>query len=152
IWEVRSEPAHFTQSKMMCWVALDRACQLASSGHIPAQSAPRWRREANAVRAFVEERCWSSSKHSYVRSPGTEGIDASLLLGVLFGYGGPPDRLVGTVDAVRRELAVGPFVYRYFGDDGLTGSEGAFLACSFWLAEALARTRRRDDAGELFET
>jgi GH15 family glucan-1,4-alpha-glucosidase len=73
------------------------------------------------------------------------------LFAVLFGYAGPPDRLTSTVDAVRRELTDGPLVHRYFADDGLPGSEGAFLPCSFWLAEALARIERRDEAAELFE-
>jgi GH15 family glucan-1,4-alpha-glucosidase len=152
IWEVRSERRQFTHSKMMCWVALDRACRLANDGHISGDGALRWHHEAHAIRAFVEERCWSSSKHSYVRFPDAEDVDASVLLGVVFGYAGPPDRLAGTVDAVRRELTDGPFVYRYFADDGLTGSEGAFLACSFWLTEALARTKRQDEAAELFES
>jgi GH15 family glucan-1,4-alpha-glucosidase len=151
IWEVRSEPRHFTQSKMMCWVALDRACRLAGDGHIPGEGASRWRREANLIRAFVEDRCWSPSKRSYVRFADTEDLDASLLFAVLFGYAGPPDRLTSTVDAVRRELTDGPLVHRYFADDGLPGSEGAFLPCSFWLAEALARIERRDEAAELFE-
>jgi GH15 family glucan-1,4-alpha-glucosidase len=86
IWEVRSRPLHFTQSKMMCWVALDRACQLADGGHIPAGHAPRWRAEADAIRAFVDAQCWSTDKASYVRSSGSEELDASLLLGILFGY------------------------------------------------------------------
>jgi len=151
IWEVRDEPRHFTHSKMMCWVALDRACRLAHAGHL-AGDATSWRHEANTILDFIEQRCWSSSKRSYVRSPGVEDVDASLLLGVLFDYAGPPERLASTVDAVRRELGDGPFVYRYRADDGLRGSEGAFLACSFWLAEALARTKRLGEAAELFES
>jgi GH15 family glucan-1,4-alpha-glucosidase len=152
IWEVRDAPRHFTHSKMMCWVALDRACRLAHAGYLPGDEASRWRHEANTIRAFIEQWCWSSSKRSYVRSPGVDDVDASVLLGILFDYAGPPERLVSTVDTVRRELADGPFVYRYRADDGLSGSEGAFLACSFWLAEALARTNRRDEAAELFES
>ena len=151
IWEVRSRRRHFTQSKMMCWVALDRASRLADAGHMAGGNTSRWRQEAENIRAWIEERCWSSSKRSYVRAADGDELDASTLLGVLFGYGGPPDRLAATVEAVRRELTDGAFVQRYRGDDGLSGSEGAFLACSFWLAEALARVDRRDEGAEVFE-
>jgi GH15 family glucan-1,4-alpha-glucosidase len=140
IWEVRSQPEHFTQSKMMCWIALDRACNLAERGLIPAGRVRRWRREAQSIRDFVETRCFSQEKRSYVRHAGSAELDASLLLGLLGGYGdATADRWTGTIEAVRRELGNGSFVRRYTGDDGLDGSEGAFLACSFWLAEALAR-------------
>ena len=152
IWEVRSEPVHFTQSKMMCWVALDGAVHLARAGQIPAKNVRRWQTEAEAIRRFVETRCWSDAKRSYVRFAGSEELDASLLLGVLFGYGDATgDRLTGTIAAVRRELAHGPFVRRYSGEDGVTGSDGAFLPCSFWLAESLARSGRTDDAVHLME-
>jgi GH15 family glucan-1,4-alpha-glucosidase len=152
IWEVRSEPVHFTQSKIMCWVALDRALQLAEKGQVPDRSATHWRREADAIRDFVERRCWSDEKQSYVRFAGTEELDASLLLAVLVGYR-PADRwrLRKTVDAVRRELGRGAFLYRYTGEDGLRGSEGFFLACSFWLADALARCGQTEEAAELME-
>jgi GH15 family glucan-1,4-alpha-glucosidase len=153
LWEVRSKPVHFIQSKMMCWVALDRAARLADAGHIPRRHAARWRREADAVREFVEERGYSEAKGSYVRFAGSEELDASVLLGSLMGYceGGNP-RMTGTIDAVRRELMHGPYVRRYTGEDGLEGEEGAFLCCSFWLVEALARAGRLDEAGEMMES
>jgi GH15 family glucan-1,4-alpha-glucosidase len=152
IWEVRSEPAHFTQSKMMCWVALDRARDLAERGLIPSRHARWWSTEARAIQEFVETRCFSETKHSYVRCAGAEELDASLLLGVLLSYGDARgERWAGTIEAVRRELAEGPFVRRYTGEDGLAGSEGAFLACSFWLVEALARSGRVDDAVTLMD-
>lgn len=152
LWEVRAEPEHFTQSKMMCWVALDRASRLADAGQIPARDAPRWRREAMAIREFVDRRCWSEADQTYLRSSDGGGVDASLLLGVLFGYHAPDDpRLATTIDAVTRELADGPLLYRYRHDDGLSGSEGAFLACSFWLVEALARVGRLHEASELMD-
>ncbi len=152
IWEVRSEPVHFTQSKMMCWIALDRALELARHGCISGRHAPRWKREGKAIRDFVHSRCWSHEKRSYVRFAGSEELDASVLLGALFGYGDPrSERWAGSVEAVRRELTQGPFVQRYPGEDGLRGEEGAFLCCSFWLAEALARTGRLDEARELME-
>jgi GH15 family glucan-1,4-alpha-glucosidase len=152
IWEVRSEARHFTQSKMMCWIALDRASELADRGLIPDRHAERWRNEAEAIKEFVETRCFSEEKRSYVRCADSEQLDASVLLGLLFSYGeAKTDRWAGTIEAVRRELAQGPFVQRYTGEDGLAGSEGAFLTCSFWLVEALARTGRVADAAELMD-
>jgi GH15 family glucan-1,4-alpha-glucosidase len=152
IWEVRSEERHFTQSKMMCWIALDRAGALAGRRLIPDRHAARWRAEAHAIREFVETRCFSAQRRSYVRAAGSDELDASLLLGVLFDYGDVrTERWAGTAEAVRRELAEGPFVRRYSGDDGLEGSEGAFLTCSFWLAEALARLGRVEDAVALMD-
>jgi GH15 family glucan-1,4-alpha-glucosidase len=152
IWEVRSQPAHFTHSKMMCWVALDRALRLSDAGHLPSSHTPRWRRERLAIREFIERRCWSERLSSYTRQAGSEELDASLLLGILFGYDTPdPARLTATVDAIRRDLGRGPLLARYSGDDGLRGAEGAFLCCSFWLAQALAQIGRLDDATELME-
>jgi GH15 family glucan-1,4-alpha-glucosidase len=151
IWEVRSDAAHFTQSKMMCAVALDRACSLADEGLLRGDVA-RWRREAARIREFVETRCYSERKQSYTRSAGDDLLDAALLMGVIARYEEPnAPRLVGTVDAVRRELADGPLLHRYVGDDGLPGEEGAFLACSFWLAEAYACQRRLDEATDLMD-
>jgi GH15 family glucan-1,4-alpha-glucosidase len=146
IWELRDEPRHFTQSKMMCAVALDRACELARDGVIPAKNAQRWREEEARVREFVETRCYSDSKGSYVRSAGENELDAALLLAVVGGYDVPDSpRLRGTVDAVRRELGRGPLVYRWAGEPG------AFLACSFWLADAYARQGRLEEAKRLFD-
>ena len=151
IWEVRSDAAHFTQSKMMCAVALDRACELADEGFLRGD-VDRWRREGARIREFVETRCYSERKESYTRSADEELLDAALLMGVIARYDEPTaPRLVGTVDAVRRELADGPFVHRYQAEDGLPGEEGAFLACSFWLAEAYACQGRLDEATELMD-
>jgi len=152
IWEVRSQPEHFTHSKMMCWVALDRALRLSDAGHLPRSQAATWRRERLAIRVFVETHCWSERLGSYTRQAGGEDLDASLLLGVMFGYDAPdPGRLAATVDALRRELGRGPLLLRYSGEDGLRGEEGAFLCCSFWLADALARIRRLEEATSLME-
>jgi GH15 family glucan-1,4-alpha-glucosidase len=152
IWEVRSEPVHFTQSKMMCAIALERALAMAERGYLPGGHAPSWRAEARAVREFIDARCWSESRRSYVRFAGADELDASLLLGVLFGCRSlDAGRLEATVRAVERELGHGVHVHRYLGEDGLAGSEGAFLACSFWLAEALARLGHRDEAAARFE-
>ena len=152
IWEVRSEQKHFTQSKMMCWIALERASQLADRGRIPARHAERWRAEAEAIAEFIEARCFSDERRSYVRSTDSDELDASVLLGVLFSYGDVRSaRWAGTIEAVRRELGAGPFVRRYTGEDGLAGSEGAFIACSFWLVESLARAGSVDAAVELMD-
>jgi GH15 family glucan-1,4-alpha-glucosidase len=152
IWEVRSRPLQFTQSKMLCWVALDRALRLCDRGHVPERNASTWRRERLAIREFIEASCWSQRLGSYTRHAGGEELDASLLLGVLLGYEGPdPCRLTSTVEALRRDLGRGPLLSRYSGEDGLRGAEGAFLCCSFWLADALARSGRHDEAGELME-
>jgi GH15 family glucan-1,4-alpha-glucosidase len=152
IWEVRGDEEQFTQSKVMCWVALDRSCRLAAEGRLPDDHAGRWRREAAEIRRFVQERCWSDEKQSYTRSAESEELDASILLAPALGFGDASDaRLCATIDAVRRELAEGPLVWRYRTDDSLEGEEGAFLACSFWMVNALAAMSRRDEAGELME-
>ncbi len=104
------------------------------------------------MREFVESRGYSESKSSYTRADDDEALDASLLLAVIAGYDrADAPRLVGTVDAVRRELGRGPLVHRYVGDDGLPGEDGAFVACSFWLVEALARQRRVEEATALMD-
>ncbi|MER5390426.1 glycoside hydrolase family 15 protein [Saccharopolyspora sp. NPDC002686] len=152
IWEVRSAPRHFTQSKMMCWIALDRALRLVERGVLSRRHARAWRREQDAIEDFIETRCASEDQESYVRSAGAEEVDASVLLGLLRGYAGPQHpRMHGTIETVRRDLARGPFVQRYAGEDGLRGTEGAFVACSFWLAEALARCGHVDEAAELMD-
>ena len=146
IWELRDEPRHFTQSKMMCAVALARACELAEHELLPTKHVARWQREQKRIREFVETRCYSDSKGSYVRSAGEEQLDASLLLAVLAGYDEPcAPRLIGTVDAVRRELACGPLIYRWADEPG------AFLTCSFWLVDAYARQGRLEQARTLMD-
>ncbi|GKQ36057.1 glycoside hydrolase family 15 protein [Streptomyces sp. A012304] len=150
IWEVRSRPRHFTQSKMMCWVALDRAADLAHRGLIPGRRLARWHGAREEIAAFIETRCFSPGRDSYVRAADGQDLDAAVLLGHLYGYGGER-RTRATVAALDRELRHGPYVDRYRGEDGLAGGEGAFLACSFWLAESLARTGRVARAVELME-
>ncbi|HEY7017382.1 MAG TPA: glycoside hydrolase family 15 protein [Gaiellaceae bacterium] len=151
IWEVRDERADYIQSKALCWVALDRACKLAEKGLIPDRH-PQWRRSADEVKAFVDDEGWDDELQSYVRAPDMREPDASLLTCALLSLHEPLDeRIRGTIDAVERELREGPYVYRYKGDDGLAGEEGAFLTCSFWLVDAYARAGRLDDANALME-
>ena len=152
IWEVRSGPTHFTQSKALCWVALDRASRLAAAGRIPGKNVGVWRREAEAIRAFVDEHGWDEERGSYVRAPDRRELDASLLTLPILGFDDPrSSRAQQTVAAVRRELGRGPLVYRYRGEDGVGGDEGAFLTCSFWLVDALAQGGRLDEARQLMD-
>jgi GH15 family glucan-1,4-alpha-glucosidase len=152
IWEVRNGPFHFTHSKVMCWVALDRAARLADAGEMPRRHAARWRSEADAIRAYVDRECWSADLRSYTRIAGSADVDASLLMLPLVEYGDPrSERIAGTIDAVNRLLRQGDVVYRYRADDGVPGGEGCFLNCSFWLVSALARCGRVDEAGALMQ-
>jgi GH15 family glucan-1,4-alpha-glucosidase len=107
---------------------------------------PRWQRERDRIAAWVEEHCWSETRKAYTLHPGTERLDASLALAVRFGFDGR-DKLSSTLDAVLEELGRGPFLFRYSGAEQ---EEGAFLACSFWMAEALAELGRQDEAEEVF--
>jgi GH15 family glucan-1,4-alpha-glucosidase len=152
IWEVRNGPFHFTHSKVMCWVALDRALRLAARSTLPSRHAARWQREASAIREFVDTHCWSDRLRSYTRTAGSGDVDASLLVMALLHYDDPrSDRINGTIDAVMRELRHGDFVYRYRAADGVPGDEGCFLNCSFWLVGALARAERMAEASALMD-
>ena len=123
---------------------LERPAQ--TRGLLPAKHVERWRREHTRIREFIETHCYSRTQDSYVRSAGEEELDPSLLLAVLAGYDDPSSsRLLGTVEAVRRELGRGSLVYRWADE------EGAFLPCSFWLADAYARQGRLDDAAALMD-
>jgi GH15 family glucan-1,4-alpha-glucosidase len=152
IWEVRNGPFHFTHSKALCWVALDRAARLADRGELPRRHSSRWKREAAAICDYIERECWSDRLRSYTRSAGSEDVDASLLMLPIVDYGVPHGtRITGTIDAVCRLLRHGDFVYRYHADDGVPGGEGCFLNCSFWLVSALARAGRVDEATALMD-
>jgi len=152
IWEVRNGPFHFTHSKVMCWVALDRTIRLAERGEVPPRHIDRWRREGAAIRAFVEQECWSPELRSYTRIAGSRDVDASLLMMPLMQFEDPrSERMRGTIDAVSRLLQEGDFVYRYRAADGLSGEEGCFVNGSFWLVSALARAGRVDEATYLMD-
>jgi GH15 family glucan-1,4-alpha-glucosidase len=154
IWEVRGPNQHFTHSKVMAWVALDRAIKTAEqlSLHGPLD---RWRSLRARIHREVCERGFNTSMNSFVQAYGSKQLDASLLLIPLVGFLSPTDaRVHGTVDAIQRRLVADGLVYRYdseLTDDGLPPGEGAFLACSFWLADNLALIGRRDEARALFE-
>jgi GH15 family glucan-1,4-alpha-glucosidase len=144
IWETREDELQHTQSKAMCWVGLDRAIRLAESGLIPDRCA-RWRHEAEAIHTFVTEHCFDTSRGTYVRTADGGELDGSLLTLSLFGFeDAASTRMRGTIDAIRDELASGPYVFRYTTSEG--EREGAFLPCSFWLVDALAQAGCVDEA------
>jgi GH15 family glucan-1,4-alpha-glucosidase len=144
IWEL-SDMAHYTTSKIGCWVALDRAVRLVESGQMPSSRVDRWLCERDAVHAWTDRHCWSETKSSYTFHADTDELDAAVLLAARTHYlAGDDPRLASTISAIRTELAAGgPLLYRY---TGMAGQEGAFAACSFWLVEALAATGQRDEA------
>ncbi len=155
IWEVRGEPQHFTHSKVMAWVAFDRAADMATSFG-SAELATRWRRNADEIRAEVCARAFDEKLGSFVQFYGSRLLDASLLQIPLVGFL-PPDHphVRGTLAAVERRLMhESGFVIRYetqSGVDGLPPGEGAFLACSFWLVENYIQQGRMGEADALFK-
>jgi GH15 family glucan-1,4-alpha-glucosidase len=152
IWEVRNGRFHFTHSKAMCWVALDRAVGLADRGELPRRSRSRWVAEAAAIARYIDAQCWSSRLQSYTRVAGEDDVDASLLMLPIVEYAAADrQRLSATIDAIAARLREGDFVYRYRAADGLRGDEGCFLNCSFWMVSALARVGRIDEAAALME-
>ncbi len=156
IWEVRGPNRHFTHSKVMAWVAFDRAIR---SHEEFGRDGPvaRWRELRDEIEAEVLARAWNEEKRAYSQYYGSDELDASVLLMPLVGFLPADDeRFASTVDAIRRELTVDGLVLRYVsrtdgGIDGLPAGEGVFLACSFWLAEVLACQGKLDEARELFE-
>ncbi len=148
IWEL-GRRRHYTISKMACWVTLDRMVRLAERGQVAARDTGRWQAEAAAIRKWVDERCWSAAQHSYTFYAGSDDLDASVLLAGRMGFLAADDPRFGqTIDAIRRELGDGPLLYRYTGS---RQEEGAFLACSFWLVDAMARAGRQDEADEVWK-
>jgi GH15 family glucan-1,4-alpha-glucosidase len=154
IWEVRGGPKQFTFSKVMAWVAMDRAIRGAEEFGLPA-ALDQWRALRQCIHDQVCRQGYNESKRSFVQSYGDEELDASLLLMPLVGFLPPSDpRIKGTIAAVQRELIADGLVMRYRsheGIDGLPPGEGVFLACSFWLADNLIMQGRRREARALFE-
>ncbi|HEX5266174.1 MAG TPA: glycoside hydrolase family 15 protein [Acidimicrobiales bacterium] len=150
IWEVRGAPQHFVHSKVMCWVALDRGVHLVEEFGLTGPAAA-WAREADAVRAEVLDQGVDPDHGNLTRAFGDRSLDASLLLVPIVGFLPPDDpTITRTIERVRAELAEGDLVRRYATDDGLPGREGAFLACSFWLAQALGGAGGHQEAKRLF--
>jgi GH15 family glucan-1,4-alpha-glucosidase len=154
IWEVRGPPQQFTYSKVMAWVAFDRAIRNAEQ-HGLKGPVDRWRKLRAEIHAEVCERAYDTERNTFVQAYGSKPLDASLLLIPAVGFLPAHDQRVrGTVEAIERELLVDGFVLRYRTEqtvDGLPPGEGAFLACSFWLADAYVLLGRTDDARRMFE-
>jgi GH15 family glucan-1,4-alpha-glucosidase len=154
IWETRGPPAHHVHSKLMGWLAIDRALRIAKTHRLSAGRRHRWEGARDALAAEITDRGFNPMLASYTRTYGSEDLDAALLVLPLLGIE-PPDapRTRGTIDALRRELgAGGPLLYRYPpGLDGLDGGEGAFLPCSFWLVQALAKSGQLLEAEQAFD-
>ena len=154
LWEVRSGPRHFTHSKIMAWVAFDRGVRAIESFKLDGP-LDKWRNIRADIHADVCAHGFDSFRGNFVRAYGSAEVDASLLLIPSMGFLPPEDRRVqDTIVAIERDLLRDGFVLRYDpvkAGDGLPGAEGAFLACSFWLADAYVLTNRLDDAQRLFE-
>jgi GH15 family glucan-1,4-alpha-glucosidase len=147
IWEL-DERRHNTFSKAGCWVALDRLIQLAARGQVSGRDAGRWQAEKAAIGTWIDRHCWSERKNSYVAHAGSDDLDAALLLLARTGFvSGSDQRFRDTVTAIRAELAEGPWVYRR---SGARSEEGAFVACSFWLVDALVRGGQAQQARKLW--
>ena len=154
MWEVRGGAKHFVASKALCWVAFDRSIKDAERFRLPGPVA-HWKEIRDRIHAEVCEKGFSAEKNSFRQSYESDALDASLLLLPAIEFLPADDpRIAGTIAAVERELLEGGFVLRYRtsdGVDGLAGGEGAFLACSFWLADAYAMQGRMEEARSLFD-
>ncbi|MFD4178826.1 MULTISPECIES: glycoside hydrolase family 15 protein [Streptomyces] len=158
IWEVRGPRRHFVHSKVMAWVAVDRTIKLVESGDVEGP-LERWYQLRDDIHRDVCERGYDKERNTFTQSYGSKELDASLLLIPQMGFLPPDDkRVIGTIEAIQRELSTEDgFILRYptegeeAGVDGLAGDEGAFLACSFWMADDLAMIGRVDEARQLFE-
>ncbi|UQW99865.1 glycoside hydrolase family 15 protein [Streptomyces sp. RerS4] len=156
LWEVRGPRRHFTHSKVMAWVAADRAVRTLEGNPSLPGDVDRWRSMRDAVHREVCDNAYDRERGTFTQYYGSRELDAATLLIPRVGFLPPDDpRVIGTVDAVREELGSSGLVRRYSTEgvsvDGLPGDEGAFLACSFWLADALHLTGREKEARELFE-
>ena len=157
IWEIRGPRHHFTHSKVMAWVAFDRAIRIAKYRNWDHLPIDKWAKLRDEVHDQVCDKGFNAAKNSFVQYYGSDQLDASLLMLARVGFLPPTDpRIVGTVEAIQRELVVDGFVLRYItqdGDsvDGLPAGEGTFLMTTFWLADNLALIGRTDEAREVFE-
>lgn len=151
IWEFRGEKDHFTFSKLLCWVALDRGAKIASYADKHALKE-KWREVAERIREDILENGWNEEVEAFTQRYGSESLDASLLLIPHFGFL-PPDhpQVLSTIDRIDERLRVGPYVYRYKTEDDFGKPENAFILCSLWLAEAQFLAGRKEKAKKIFE-
>ena len=154
IWETRGPRRHFTHSKVMAWVVFDRAVRLSEQFGLEAP-LDRWRQTREEIHREVCEQGYDPERRTFTQYYGSKELDASVLTIPLVGFlPGTDERVTGTIDAISRDLGRDGFVSRYSTadtDDGLSGDEGQFLACSFWLVSALALNGRVEEARALFE-
>lgn len=155
IWEMRGEQHHFLHSRLMCWVALDRAIRLASKRSLPAPFA-RWDQTRQAIHADIWDHFWNEERGHFVQYQGGTALDGSMLLMPLVRFVSAKDpKWLATLEAIEKHLVRDGMVYRYRNDDsgidGLSGTEGAFAACSFWYVECLARAGQVEKAHLEFE-
>jgi GH15 family glucan-1,4-alpha-glucosidase len=154
LWEVRGDRQHFTHSKIMAWVAADRMARSVREYGLPGP-AGRWEKLRDQIHHDVVTHAFNAERNTFTQAYGSRALDAALLLIPRVGFLPATDpRVLGTIAAVRRELSDGGLVRRYSTsetDDGLKGSEGLFIACSFWLVDALYASGQRRDAIDLFE-
>jgi GH15 family glucan-1,4-alpha-glucosidase len=153
IWEIRGPRQRFTYSALMTWVAYERAGRLARDRGLPAP-VERWRKLAAQAHRFVQEQCWDPGLKTYVMYPGSQLLDASVLVMPLVKFAGPTDpRFLATLDKISGELVSDSLVNRYAltGADGIADGEGTFSLCSFWYVEALTRAGRVREARMIFE-
>jgi GH15 family glucan-1,4-alpha-glucosidase len=155
VWEVRGGRRDFVYSRLMCWVAFERALRIQNFRGLPADTA-RWRAVRDDIYEDIMTNGWSEERGSFVQYYGGEVLDASNLLMPLVKFVGPKDpRILSTLDAIGRDLVSDSLVYRYDPEqaaaDGLEGREGSFSLCSFWLVECLTRAGRHDEARFVFE-
>jgi len=153
IWEIRGPRQRFTYSALMTWVAYERAGRLARDRGLPAP-VERWRKLAAQAHRFVQEQCWDPGLKTYVMYPGSQLLDASVLVMPLVKFAGPTDpRFLATLDKISGELVSDSLVNRYAltGTDGIADGEGTFSLCSFWYVEALTRAGRVREARMIFE-
>ena len=157
MWEMRGEPQHHLSSKVLCWVALDRAIKLAPKLGEHRAKAERWLVERERIRDAILERGWSERRGAYAQAFDSDELDAAVLLMPLVGFLDARDpRMRSTIDAVARDLTEGGLVLRYRNQegvnaDGLVGEEGTFVLCSFWLVSCLAQAGELDRAQALFD-
>ncbi|MGH2928256.1 MAG: glycoside hydrolase family 15 protein, partial [Solirubrobacteraceae bacterium] len=149
LWEL-GDYAQYATSKISCWTAVERLLDLVDRGQAPARHVERWQGERDRIRDYIETELFSERKHSYVMKAGSDMLDCGVLLAARRQYLDPKgSRFNGTIDAIRSELqADGPLLYRY---SGMQEQENAFLACSFWMVEALALAGRHDEAAEIMD-
>jgi GH15 family glucan-1,4-alpha-glucosidase len=154
VWETRGGQQKFTYSRLMCWVAVERAIRIARQRGLPADLV-RWMNIRDDIYEQIMERGWNEERQAFVQHYETDVLDASLLLMPLVKFIAPTDpRWLSTLDAIGNELVSDSLVYRYnvkASPDGLKGDEGTFSICSFWYVEALARAGRADEARLAFE-